>query len=59
MKIGFLVLVLVGKPFNADCSGEFFFIFKLIFCSYLFVSLLALKKVERNYLFPFECLISL
>ena len=25
MKIGFLVTVLVGKPFNADCSGETFF----------------------------------
>ena len=47
MKIGFLVSVLVGKPFNADCSGELFFhlfIFMPIFCSYLFVSLLFLRK---------------
>ena len=49
MKIEFLVIVLVGKPFNADWSVErFSLILKLIFCSYLFVSLLVFKNQLRE-----------
>ena len=58
-KIGFLVIMLVGRAFSADCSG-YIFLFTLIFCSCLFVSLLIFKTfVEKNYLFPFERLTSL
>ena len=49
MKIEFLVIVLVGKPFNADWSVErFFLILKLIFFSYLFISLLVFQNQLRK-----------
>ena len=38
-KIGFLVIVLVGRPFNAECSGNiflFFFIYFLLNVSWAF-----------------------
>ena len=48
MKIRFLVIVLVGKPVNADRSGEIFiFDFQTYIFSYLFVSLLILKKLRK------------
>ena len=39
---------MVRKPFNADCSGDSSYeIFKLVFCSYLFVALLVFLEKEK------------
>ena len=48
MKIRFLVIALVGKPVNADHSGEMFiFDFETYIFSYLFVSLLIKKELRK------------
>ena len=42
---------MVRKPFNADCSGDSsYWIFKLVFCSYLFVALLVFLEKGKLYI---------
>ena len=48
MKIGFLVTVLVGKPFNTDCSGETFFA-RIYMFHYQFCFLEKLEKLSISF----------